>query len=104
MCNFSTTIVGTIFLSYHFFLFLFTFARASRKSEQFEIINPYLAEYILDMAECEEACSGISLGSPFLFEDSQSNLFSSDSTLFDRVVSYEAFSHIQSLPVHVYFI
>jgi hypothetical protein len=56
------------------------------------------------MAECEEACLGISLGSPFLFGDSQGNLFSSDSIPLDQVVSYEAFSHIQPLLARVYFI
>jgi hypothetical protein len=56
------------------------------------------------MAECEEARLGISLGSPFLFGDSQGNLFSSDSIPLDQVVSYEAFSHIQPLPARVYFI
>ena len=68
---------------------------SSRKSAHVEKFHPYLAEYILDMEECEEACLGISLGSPFLFGDSQDNLFSSDSIPLDQVVSYEAFSHIQ---------
>jgi hypothetical protein len=56
------------------------------------------------MAECKEACLGISLGSPFLFGDSQGNLFSSDSIPLDQIVSYDAFSHIQPLPVRVFFI
>jgi len=56
------------------------------------------------MAECEKACWGISLGSPFLFGDSQGNLFSSDSIPLDQVFSYEAFSHIQPLLARVFFI
>ncbi len=77
---------------------------SSRKSAHFEIFHPYLAEYILDMAECEEACLGTSSGSPFLFGDSRGNLFSSDSIPLDQVVSYEAFSDIQTLLARVYFI
>jgi hypothetical protein len=56
------------------------------------------------MAECEEAYLGISLRYPFLFEDSQGNLFSSDSILLDQVVFYEASSHIQPLLARVFFI
>ena len=70
---------------------------SSMKSAHVEIFHPHLAEYILDMAECEEACLGISLGSPFLFGDSQGNLFSSDSIPLDQVVSYEPVSHTQPL-------
>jgi len=77
---------------------------SSKKSAHFETFHPYLAEYTLDMAECGEACLGMSSGSPFLFGDSQGNLFSSDSVPLDRVVSYEAFSHIQPLLARVYFI
>jgi hypothetical protein len=76
----------------------------SRESAHVEIFHPYLAEYILDMAECEEACLGISSGSHFLFGDSQGNLFSSDSIPLDQVASYEAFSHIQPSLARVYFI
>ena len=54
------------------------------------------------MAECGEACLGISSGSPFLFEGSQGNLFPSDSTPLEQVASYEAFSHIQPLLARVY--
>jgi hypothetical protein len=70
---------------------------SSMESAHVEIFHPHLAEYILDMAECEEACLGISSGSPFLFGDSQGNLFSSDSIPLDSVVSYEPVSHTQPL-------
>ena len=76
----------------------------SRERAHVEIFRPHLAEYILGTAEREEACLGISSGSPFLFGDSQDNLFSSDSIPLDQVVSYEVFSHIQPLLAHVYFI
>jgi hypothetical protein len=58
------------------------------------IFHPRLAEYILDMAECEEACLGISSGSPLLFEENQGNLSSSDSIPLDQAVFYEVFSRI----------
>ena len=77
---------------------------STRKSAHVEIFHPHLAEYILDMAECEEACRGISSGSPFPFGDSQGNLFSSDSIPLSQVVSYEAFSHVQPLLARVYLI
>ncbi len=76
---------------------------SSRKSAHSETFHPYLAEYTLDMAECEEACLGMSSGSPFLFGDSRGNLFSSDRVPLDQVLSYEAFSHIQPLLARVYF-
>jgi hypothetical protein len=77
---------------------------STRKSAHVEIFHPYPAEYILDMAEYEEACLGISSGPPFLFGDSQGNLFSSDSIPLDQVVFYEAFSHIQPSLARVLFI
>jgi len=49
------------------------------------------------MVESEEAYFGISLWSPFLLEECQGNLLSSDNIPLDQSFSYEAFSHIQSI-------
>ena len=69
------------------------FSRCARDA----IFHPHLAEYILDRAEYEAACLEISSGSPFLFGESQGNLYSSDNIPLDLAVSCDVFSRIPPL-------